>query len=322
MIYIIFKYIFNNVIVQVIVLVWPSSHGTSAMASSLLRWSRNSTSSWRACAATGHVDHFLSLPNFLGISMDFTRSFANWSQLTREQVLKVGAPGQMHQPASLLFDTCAANGLCSSSDAQARPFLSLQRRTTGPQAHVLRLKLRINEGKLPLNVSKPISCWDVKRPAIPPAAASTLHGSALASSSAWKIALQIWRGLAWTILIYFAKVNPWNNDLTNIELWWNKSESVMNHFSFDWDPLVDPLVSSIGPLPQLLSQLGKLIVRLLRLGSRLAQWDPASMGIHITNVTHSKCQRINCPKLFKKNTVYGIIYIIIYIYIWIPLKNS
>ena len=103
MICIIFKYIFNNVIVQVIVLVWPSSHGTSAMASSLLRWSRNSTSSWRACAATGHVDHFLSLPNFLGISMDFTRSFANWSQLTREQVLKVGAPGQMHQPASLLL---------------------------------------------------------------------------------------------------------------------------------------------------------------------------------------------------------------------------
>ena len=264
--------------------------------------------------------HFLIFWGFQWISPGVLRIGAN------SQGSKCWKLGRLGKCTNLLpcfyFDTCAANGLCSSSDAQARPFLSLQRRTTGPQAHVLRLKLRINEGKLPLNVSKPISCWDVKRPAIPPAAASTLHGSALASSSAWKIALQIWRGLAWTILIYFAKVNPWNNDLTNIELWWNKSESVMNHFSFDWDPLVDPLVSSIGPLPQLLSQLGKLIVRLLRLGSRLAQWDPASMGIHITNVTHSKCQRINCPKLFKKNTVYGIIYIYIIIYIYMnPIKE-
>ena len=180
--------------------------------------------------------HFLIFGGFQWISPGVLRIGAN------SQGSKCWKLGRLGKCTNLLpcfyFDTCAANGLCSSSDAQARPFLSLQRRTTGPQAHVLRLKLLINEGKLPLNVSKPISCWDVKRPAIPPAAASTLHGSALASSSAWKIALQIWRGLAWTIFIYFAKVNPWNNDLTNVELlwnnvmsWWITSASIGIHWS-------------------------------------------------------------------------------------------
>ena len=115
--------ILNNVIIQVLVLVWPGlgprvcsfprhlSHFGLRISSPLIQEQHQLMESLRSqrrqdmirMKSTYHVNHFLSLPHFLGISMDFTRSFANWSQLTREQVLKVGAPGQMHQPASLLL---------------------------------------------------------------------------------------------------------------------------------------------------------------------------------------------------------------------------
>lgn len=354
--------IVNNVIIQVLVLVWPGlgprvcsffgckthtppsrSHGTAILASaSLLRWSRNSTSSWRACARKGDRTwsgwsqhtmwttscHFLIFWGFQWISPGVLRIGAN------SQGSKCWKLGRLGKCTNLLpcfyFDTCAANGLCSSSDAQARPFLSLQRRTTGPQAHVLRLKLLINEGKLPLNVSKPISCWDVKRPAIPPAAASTLHGSALASSSAWKIALQIWRGLAWTILIYFAKVNPWNNDLNTVELWWNNvmpwwitSASIGIHWSASIGPIhwSHPLVPCHNCCRNWASSSCASwgSARGSPSGIQLP-WGSISQISHIQSVNVSIAQSYSNKKIQYIQYIYKIIYNYMYIYMN-PIKE-
>ena len=95
---------------------------------------------------------------------------------------------------------------------------------------------------------------------------------------------------------------------------------VMNHFSFDWDPLVP----SIGPLPQLLSQLGKLIVRLLRLGSRLAQWIQLPWG-SISHISHIQSVNVSIAQSYSKKHIqymYNIyIYIIICIYWSLKIKR-